>query len=340
MKLFKEIACSLAFWAIYFLAWPLFYVICFAIVAIVAVMWWIFVYPLDIAVNAVSSRWIHHSNWDHTEQKFIGEMFPPGTTSQTITVFVPFPYKSNQFVNCKLNVVISTAESEKASYSPYLVVFHGVGSSATLMLSTTISSLTKYFNVISVDVPGINLIYKWSLKSRNKLLGLGRSLTEEMSIEELTADECLSFFRAFYRSLFGGYVDKIIETHRLAQSRFTRQAHKPCHVFILGHSLGGYLSIMSLFDWENGATAPVPLPDNCTTRDSSGVPTHISGLILASPAGILPSLSPEGAYWGVLFYFGIPMSILRCMGSTLASLLVIPWMKIGELLLHELEQMF
>jgi alpha-beta hydrolase superfamily lysophospholipase len=154
-----------------------------------------------------------------------------------------------------------------------------------------------------------------------------------MSIEELSADECLSFFRAFYRSLFGGYIDSLIQCHRLSTySRITRRTVKPASVFVLGHSLGAYLSIMSLFDWENGKVPPAPLPENYHTDHgiSTGVVTHISGLILASPAGILPSLSPHGAYWAVLFYVGMPMSILRSMGSTLASLLVIPWMQLGS----------
>jgi hypothetical protein len=157
MKAIKEFTSAVAFWLAYFLVSPLFGIIGFSVAAVVSLVWWIFIYPVNIAANAIDSRWIHHSNRDHTEKKFIERMFPSGTTLQTLSVFVPFPYKNEQFVVCKLKVVISTAEDAKSRNIPYLVVFHGVGSSATLMLSTTISSLTQHYNVISIDVPGIYL---------------------------------------------------------------------------------------------------------------------------------------------------------------------------------------
>ena len=274
-------------------------------------------YPVRSASKSIKMGWFSHSNREYFEKKFIVKKFPSGTVPYTIPVYVPYPHAGKEFVLVHLKVIVSNAhDSDVEGEKPYLFVFHGVGSSATLMLSTTISSLTQHFNVVSIDVPG-----------------LGRSVTDNLSLENLSADECLSFFRAFYRIFFMGYADTIIQTHKQRQT--SRASPLAPHtgatssaVYVLGHSLGGYLSVMSLFDWTNSPHK------SCATQHSvsdycSGVLTPIAGLILVCPAGVLPSLSPHGAYWAVLFYTGFPMSILRSMGSTLSSLLTIPFMDMG-----------
>jgi pimeloyl-ACP methyl ester carboxylesterase len=47
-------------------------------------------------------------------------------------------------------------------------------------------------------------------------------------------------------------------------------------------------------------------------------------MILVSPAGVLPTLSEIGAYWALLFYLGLPMSLFRALGRIAGSLLLLP----------------
>ena len=62
---------------------------------------------------------------------------------------------------------------------------------------------------------------------------------------------------------------------------------------LVGHSLGGYLSV----------------------EFARAYPHLVDALVLVDPAGLLPTLGDLGFYWAVVFKLGLPATLVRALGS-------------------------
>lgn len=160
-----------------------------------------------------------------------------------------------------MNVSMDSSDSEPQS----LIFLHGVGSSATLISSSSIAALREKYNVYVIDIPGF-----------------GTSNTS-VSLASLSTDLCLEYYSQFF--------DKLLAELALKQP------------LVVAHSVGSFLAVHSMRNWDR---------------------KRIGGIVMVSPAGILPTLTAAGAYWALLFKAGLPMSLFRCFGSTISSFLFLP----------------
>ena len=106
------------------------------------------------------------------------------------------------------------------------------------------------------------------------LPGFGRVCTPENLLNQKTS----LAYDALFVEFLSLYIDTVIP------------ADSVCYLY--GHSFGAHLALSYAAQY----------------------PKRISGLILAHPAGILPTLGKSGAYWGILFKLSPVQRILRSIG--------------------------
>jgi pimeloyl-ACP methyl ester carboxylesterase len=174
------------------------------IFAIISACWWLCHFIFDfISSHHIETSWLSHSNIHRSELNYITNAFPDKTSSRKIVI--NFNH-SGRNLEVNTNVIVCASNIKRQS----LIFVHGVGSSAVLMLSTTISNISKYFDIYSVDLPGF-----------------GRTtISDPTWLEQQNSEECLNFFNLFF--------DKLLTELDL---------DKPV---IVAHSIGAYLTLMSL----------------------------------------------------------------------------------------------
>lgn len=239
------------------------------LITIIACIWW----TLKMIFNWKSNLlWISKTNLVKARKEYLEDAFPNGTATFEYTIVVPMLKLGLEIVTA-VSVLYCARYTDKnsvdGSYSlaPSLVVFHGVGSSATLIISSSIAALREKCNVYVIDIPGF-----------------GTSDTAgTVTLADLSADDCLQYYEGFF--------EKLLPILRVEQP------------IILAHSIGAFLVLNSIKKRKK---------------------EFIGGLILVNPAGILPTLGHSGAYWAILFYFGLPMSLFRILGPNLSSFLLTP----------------
>lgn len=227
---------------------------------VLSIGWWLCVFPL-LCYNNTVPFWLSKKNQVFTRSEYITNTFPKNTTQTNHELSID-NIRPNLVIKVSTHVIYSPATST-TDQKQSLVVFHGVGSSATLLISSSVQQLCdEGYNVYSIDLPGC-----------------GTSSTN-YSLKYLTAEEILVFYRIFLVKLLN------------------------CLVFVtppyvVAHSIGGFLILDAItHGCTHGCTHEVKTSStniiNKYQTETECFCHSITGLVLISPAGLLPTLSEHG----------------------------------------------
>lgn len=195
-----------------------------------------------------------------------------GTATEETTIPVPLPDSGGTTIHVPLIRLAAPPLPHNAPPPPPVLFVHGIGSSAAMVLSSPAAQALRAQH---------HDLYAMDMPG---LVGVVSSSSSSSSADNafvaMSADECLAAYAAVFDQVLG---------HIIASAA---AASAP---IIVAHSLGAFL-----------------VSETFLGRRCCGRRRHKpSGLVLVSPAGVLPTLGPFGPLWALFFRLGLPGAVLR-----------------------------
>ena len=155
--LFPRLSCMACGLAVWYLAVPvclLLAAVCTAVYILVwCVPWWLW---MAVRGRALEEWTCAKENADAVEDKVIQQMYPLGTRSEWIDLEPRQKKSSGSAFACaewKAHRIVIPYQGDAPS-APTLLVIHGSGSAATLMMSSCAHKLSAKFTLHGIDLPG------------------------------------------------------------------------------------------------------------------------------------------------------------------------------------------
>ena len=148
-----SILCGLTVWLVLV---PLFFLVAIAGTLTYGLLWSVPWWLWMACRGQTPQNWtISQANTDLLEDKCAATMFPPGTRSEWITL-LPRRGASGVFASAgwRAHRLLIPCRGGRKRDAPELILIHGSGSAATLMMSSCAKELSEKFVLHCIDLPG------------------------------------------------------------------------------------------------------------------------------------------------------------------------------------------
>lgn len=210
---------------------------------------------------------------DVARRTFLATAF--GTATEETTIPVPLPGGGTTTTTIHVPLIRLAAapppRQHNAPPPPPVLFVHGIGSSAAMVLS---SPAAQALRAQQHDV------YAMDMPGLVVVSSSSSSCSDDAFVA-MSADECLAAYAAVFDQVLG---------HIIVTAATTSAP------IIVAHSLGAFLASETFL----GAR-------RCCGRQQQ----KPAGLVLVSPAGVLPTLGLFGPLWALFFRLGLPGAVLR-----------------------------